>query len=86
MLGRSTLVRELEGEVLALPDEAVQAARQPDAVLLEAVAQPGLRHPHALLDLEREPVEVVEEVGVELLDVAGHDPARAGARRTRVPA
>ena len=68
--------------------QAVDAAGEADAVLLEAVAEPRLRHAHALLELEGEAVQVVEEVGVELLDVAGDDaaqqqPAEAGRRRGR---
>ena len=48
-----------------------------------AVAKTGLGHAPALLQLQREAMEIVEEIGVELLDVAGHDateeePAKAG--------
>ena len=93
VLGGRALLLELEGEVLALAHQPVDAAGEADAVLLEAVAEPGLRHAHALLELEGEAVEVVEELGVELLDVAGDDaaeqePAEArgrGDREVRAP-
>ena len=93
VLGGGALLLELEGEVLALAHQAVDAAGEADAVLLEAVAEPRLRHAHALLELEGEAVQVVEEVGVELLDVAGDDAAqqqpaeagRRGGRKVRPP-
>ena len=56
------------------PTSRWDAAVEADAVLLEAVAEPRLRHAHALLELEGEPVEVVEEIGVELLDEAATMP------------
>ena len=63
-------------------EQAVDAAGEADAVRLEAVAQAGLRDPLAGLELEREPVQVVEQLGVELVDVAGHDAAEEDARRS----
>ena len=86
VLGGGALLLELEGEVLALADEPVDAAGEADAVLLEAVAEPRLRHAHALLELEGEAVQVVEEVGVELLDVAGDDAAQQQPAEARAPA
>ena len=88
VLGGGALLLELEGEVLAVAHQPVDAAGEADAVLLEAVAEPRLRDAHALLELEGEAVQVVEEVGVELLDVAGDDaaqqqPAEAGRRGGR---
>ena len=61
----------------------VDAAREADAVLLEPVAEPGLRHAHALLELEGEPVQVVEEVGVELARCARRRCPPAATRRSR---
>src|SRR5690606_9487698 len=84
VLGRGALLLEVELELLAAAVEAVAAAGEPDGVDLEAVAQPGLGDAVALLELERQAVEVVEELGVEVADVGGDDPGQqdpAEARR-----
>ncbi len=82
------LISNSNAEVLPLADEAVEAAGQADPVLLEAVPEPRLRHAHALLELQGQTVEVVEQLGVERFHVAGDDaaeqePAEPGRRRHR---
>ena len=79
-------VLELEVEVLAVAHQAVDAAGEADPVLLEAVPEARLRHALILLELEGQAVQVVEELRVEALDVAGHDRRPAAGRRTRAPA
>ena len=66
-------------QVLPLPQQPVHAAGEADPVGLEAVAQAGLRDAHAGLELEGEAVEVVEQLGVELVHVGRHDPAEEDA-------
>ena len=73
VLRRSALLLELEGEVLTLPHQPVDAAGEADAVLLEAVTKSGLGDAPALLELKGEAVQVVEELRIEPLDVAGDD-------------
>ena len=73
VLGGGALRLELEVEVLAVAHEAVDAAGEADPVLLEAVPEARLRHALIFLELERQTVQVVEELRVEALDVAGHD-------------
>src|SRR5690606_519559 len=74
VLGRGALLLEVELELLAAAVEAVAAAGEPDGGDLEAEAQPGLGDAVALLELERQAVEVVEELGVEVAVVGGDDP------------
>ena len=63
VLGGRPLHLELEVEVLAVADQPVDAAGEPDAVLLEPVAQPGLGDPLTLLELEGEPVRSSKSSG-----------------------
>jgi hypothetical protein len=72
---RRALAVELERQLVALAPQPVDAALQPDAVGLEAMAQAGLGDAAAGLQVNCQAVKVVEQLGVEVRDVAGDDPA-----------
>ena len=60
------VVVELEAHELALTDQSVRAALQPDAVLLQAMTDPGLRDALPPLDLVHQVDQLVTVIGVEV--------------------
>jgi hypothetical protein len=80
---RRAFVVQLEGQVLALPAQPVNATLQADPVGLEAMAESGLGDAAPGLEMHGQAMEVVEQLGVEGGDVGGHDAAEQDAAEPR---
>ena len=70
---------ELERQLLAVADELVAIAVQPDPIGLETMPQAGLRDPLTLLELMGQANEIAVEVRVDQVDEGGDDPTEQQA-------